>query len=791
MIAMQSKRTLCGVAIAVGLLVVAQEAASSENLNERKPLTIAASIELTLPLQVHAANPASRESAVQRAPDGTHYVAVFYQGDIAHNGSWVTLVYGNTASLEAASHLDTSLKLFTTANVPLREWINGLRWLDAHERIAFLWDDGKGAAQVLQVNLRTHETQRLTNHPTAVTNFDISQDGETLVYAARAPAERDAAALKRKQKFTAEGFTVTDQTVWSLLKGDFDGWTPNHSQVFILNLRTGTLRPAPDLGLPWAPNEPQSIKISPDGKYCVLDHRVVSLPPEWAAYTDPWLRQSFSAAQKDLQGNSLLRQELVLDLETAELRPLWSAPLNPFFTILWSDNSHIVMGPTYLPVDHSDTIGLAGTAMAEVDVKNGSHRSFPISSQDVVSSGGHGYAPVRVRRGIYEFGRAQDGSGSVALRFKGVGTSGEPVQLPQIQDAGSEHTRKSLRIEVIEDMNTPPALYVVESQSGKKQKIYDPNPGILERYAFANTEIVHWRAAGDIPWSGLLYYPVNYVAGKRYPLVIHTHGYITNSFAFSLSGGHTTAYAAQALANRGIAVLCLRFPDKFEEQGLWAKYMNTPREPKTVQAGVESALDYLKKGGLIEGDKVGLVGFSRTGWYVEYILTHSAYPFAAAISADMSHYDYNEYMFAASAARSGMENAIGARPYGEGLSTWLRESVGFNADKVHTPLRLEQDTDYIWGVLGTQEIFSNLQYLDRPVEDYFIPGINEAGAHPLVSPLQRLASQGGSVDWFDFWLNGREDPSPAKADQYRRWEKLCDLQTAQNRPTFCGHGKGQ
>jgi hypothetical protein len=29
------------------------------------------------------------------------------------------------------------------------------------------------------------------------------------------------------------------------------------------------------------------------------------------------------------------------------------------------------------------------------------------------------------------------------------------------------------------------------------------------------------------------------------------------------------------------------------------------------------------------------------------------------------------------------------------------------------------------------------------------------------------------VDWFDFWLNGHEDPDPEKADQYRRWRGLC------------------
>jgi hypothetical protein len=44
------------------------------------------------------------------------------------------------------------------------------------------------------------------------------------------------------------------------------------------------------------------------------------------------------------------------------------------------------------------------------------------------------------------------------------------------------------------------------------------------------------------------------------------------------------------------------------------------------------------------------------------------------------------------------------------------------------------------------------------------------GVHLLEKPWNRLISQGGNVDWFDFWLNGHEDP--AKADQYKRWRDL-------------------
>ena len=40
-----------------------------------------------------------------------------------------------------------------------------------------------------------------------------------------------------------------------------------------------------------------------------------------------------------------------------------------------------------------------------------------------------------------------------------------------------------------------------------------------------------------------------------------------------------------------------------------------------------------------------------------------------------------------------------------------------------------------------------------------------------------MASQGGSVDWFRFWLQDYEDPDPAKAEQYKRWRDLKKMQS--------------
>lgn len=122
------------------------------------------------------------------------------------------------------------------------------------------------------------------------------------------------------------------------------------------------------------------------------------------------------------------------------------------------------------------------------------------------------------------------------------------------------------------------------------------------------------------------------------------------------------------------------------------------------------------------------------------------------------------------------EAEIGAAPFGKGLEVWMRETPGFNADRVRTPLRMEIDSGPIDEVLLQWEMFTNLRYLRKPVELFVIPNI-EHGAHILQNPAQRMASQGGSVDWFCFWLKGEEDPDLSKAGQYVRWRELKRLQS--------------
>jgi hypothetical protein len=86
-------------------------------------------------------------------------------------------------------------------------------------------------------------------------------------------------------------------------------------------------------------------------------------------------------------------------------------------------------------------------------------------------------------------------------------------------------------------------------------------------------------------------------------------------------------------------------------------------------------------------------------------------------------------------------------------------------------------TTGVTSVLGAWEPYASLYRQHKPVDLVLL----KQGLHIESNPLQRLASQGTTVDWYRFWLQGHEDPDPMKKDQYRRWEHLRELQDVENK----------
>jgi hypothetical protein len=240
--------------------------------------------------------------------------------------------------------------------------------------------------------------------------------------------------------------------------------------------------------------------------------------------------------------------------------------------------------------------------------------------------------------------------------------------------------------------------------------------------------------------------------------VIQTHGF--SSKEFLADGAWATANAARPLAAAGFAVL--QVEDNHE-------HTETVEEAKIHVNGYAAAIDRLAESGLVDPRRVGIIGFSRTCWYVEESLLDSPKRFAAAVMADGVDQSYIQYMLTAPEfpARESVKYN-GGMPVGGALDTWVKSAPGFRLSELKTPLRLQAISP--GDVLFEWEIYASLRIQNRPVEMLYLPN----GQHILQNPSELMASQEGDVDWFRFWLKDEEDRDPAKNAQYRRWEKLRD-----------------
>ena len=500
------------------------------------------------------------------------------------------------------------------------------------------------------------------------------------------------------------------------------------------------------------------LSLSPTGNYALVGVNVGTIPVAWAEYEDEVLHSEIVKKRK--QGTwSALEQYMVLDTATGMFAPLLDAPMswsNAEFAWAEDGNSLVVSG-AYLPLNITDSKEREARKkrafVAEIGIPG--RRITKITDE-----------PARIVTLNHRFGRLVLQSGTSGKKlpleaFDKIGSAWYPSSSTD-QDVQGSHP---FEVVLDEDMNTPPRIFVAEPRSHRRALLLDLNPQFVN-LRLGKVKQVTWRATDGHEVVGGLYLPPDYSPERRYPLVIQTHGF--RSDRFWIDGPWSGAFAAQPLAARGFVVIQVGgAPDPEED----TKIRRNAREASRQMAGYEGVVDYLDANGLVDRNRVGIIGFSRTVFYVEYALTHSKYEFKAVALADGFDGGYLNYLLWPT---TDYELVNGGQPVGSSLQLWLKNSPGFSLDKVTAAVRLEY---YGHGYfLGGWQWFSGLTLLGKPVDFVWLPD----GYHLLVKPWERLVSQRGTVEWFDFWLRGIEDPDSRKRDQYTRWRELRALLLSKN-----------
>ena len=649
------------------------------------------------------------------SPDGKQFLVRLKKGDVERNAIKYWLLLFRSSEVFDSPRGHVLVEMSSSSN---REAIRQVRWLD-NRTVAFLGEDVGTTPQVYRADVFTKRLVKLTHHPTAVVSYDIGHDSQEIVYEA-APAPRQVLQAEQVRR---NGVVITSQTLDELLNDGVERDDPRiDRELFVQRLTEKAVRvPSPDFLTEYLP-----LAMSPDGRFVVLAAYASEIPDEWKQYEDAVLHPYIVERRKP--GTlSNVQQYMLVDVEQRAMAPLVDAPKAWLDEgIAWSeDGRSVLVSGTYLPLDSPDA--LEGSErrkhafVVEVDVP--SRRIRPITGQRLSISNWDG----QKRR--------------VTLQ-PGYGAARGPLQMfEKVQEEWQsipligEGKRDIPRIEVTleEDRNTPPRIFVKEQSTGRKNLLLDLNPQFRD-FALAHVETVRWKATDGHEVMGGLYFPPDYRPGQRYPLVIQTHGY--DEDRFSVNGPWNSAFAAQPLAAQGIMVLQI---GDSTEPGEDRKYVNTPAEGPRRMAAFEGAIDELDRRALINKDRVGIIGFSRTAFHVAFTLTHSQYRFRAATLADGFDGGYLSYLLWKTADYEGVN---GGKPIGPGLNAWFENCPGFHIDQISAAVRLEYYGPLSF--LAGWEWFSLLSLQNKPVEFVWIP----RGTHLLVKPWERMTSQQGNVDWF-------------------------------------------
>jgi dipeptidyl aminopeptidase/acylaminoacyl peptidase len=634
-------------------------------------------------------------------------------------------------------------------------------WLPDSSGAVFLERTGGGNQRLVLVDLATRSVEALTSATETVRAFNV-RDRQHYVYTvANLASERE----KRETDAQSPAIVGTGRNLNQLLLPDdpitalylshrsYDLWAVVGGKRFEVKRNGAPLVPEGGLGL------------SPDGGSLVTLLKAPEVPASWETlYTPPYASVPHNLIHA---GRQDVRQYVLVDLQTGAVRALTDAPVSDdagWFVYgaepSWSsDGQEILLPGTFLKRKENGpsrpciaVVGLPSLTCTCVETLKGH-----------TENGGHeeGYHGIHSARfaagdkrritvtfhnggdffslGTSEYRRSADGAWQMVRQSQGE------------QKAGPA----GLEVTVEQGFDKPPLLIGTDKRASRV--IWDPNPQ-LNDIELGQASTYKWKDKEGREWKVGLYKPSNYKKGQRYPLVIQTHGFTETEFR--PSGAFPTAFAARALAAVGMVVLQIEDPCPGP----------TLEEGACVVSGYEAAANQLVLDGLVDPEKIGIIGFSRTCFYVMESLTFGSLRIKAASITDGVMFTYFQSMLQPERLLSEGNIIIGEPPFGKGLEQWLKRSPGFNLDKINAPLLVvaEGPTSllYMW------EPYAGLHYLKRPVDLVML----NTDEHILTNPSVRLASQGGSVDWFRFWLQEYEDPDSAKVEQYARWRNLRRLQ---------------
>ena len=293
----------------------------------------------------------------------------------------------------------------------------------------------------------------------------------------------------------------------------------------------------------------------------------------------------------------------------------------------------------------------------------------------------------------------------------------------------------------------------------------------LSKKAITKSEVITWKGYKDEEVTGILYYPENYEAGKKYPLMLSIHGGPASQDTDLWSERWSTY--PNILAQRGAFVLK---PNYHGSANHGLEYVEAIKgnyyEPEMED--IIKGIDMLAQKGMIDKDQMGTMGWSN-GAIITTMLTvryPDMFKVAAPGAGDVNWTsDFGTCRFGVSFDQSYFGGApwddVDGKFYNE---NYIVKSPLFELDKVKTPTIIFHGSedravprDQGW------EYYRALQQVGKtPVRFLWFPG-QPHGLRKITHQLRKINEE---LAWIDTYLFNKP---PEKNEAFKESSPLAEL----------------